>query len=240
MATRVLVVEDEFIIAEDISETLRSLGYDVTGNAVNYNEALKFLDSQYPDIVLVDINLGEEKDGIDVGTAIREKHQLPFIFITSHADKSTVDRAKHLKPNGYLVKPFDKNDLYTCIEIALASFSRQPQKEPAANETESNDAIFIKDGTTFIKIKHEDIWYLKSEANYVLIQTAHKKHLIRKTLKEFASTLPANRFIQVYKSYIINLSYVESVHADHVVVKQQEVPIGREFKEAFLKKVNIG
>ena len=83
MATRVLVVEDEFIIAEDISETLRSLGYLVTGNATGYKEALTMIATQKPDIVLVDINLGEEKDGIDVGTAIREQHQLPFIFITS-------------------------------------------------------------------------------------------------------------------------------------------------------------
>lgn len=240
MATRVLVVEDEFIIAEDISETLRHLGYQVAGNATGYNEAIKLLDTQNPDIVLVDINLGEKKDGIDVGTAIREKYQLPFIFITSHADKTTVDRAKHLKPNGYLVKPFDKNDLYTAIEIALASFLKKPQEQAAETEpSEIKDAIFIKDGTSFIKIKYEDIWLLKSEANYVSIQTAQKKHLIRKTLKEFAATLPPEIFMQVYKSYIINLSYVESVHSDHVVVKKQEVPIGREFKEAFFKKVNL-
>lgn len=240
MATRVLVVEDEFIIAEDISETLRSLGYQVAGNATGYNEAIKLIDTQNPDIVLVDINLNEKKDGIDVGTTIREKYQLPFIFITSHADKITVDRAKHLKPNGYLVKPFDKNDLYTCIEIALANFSKKPQEQITETEpTETKEAIFIKDGTSFIKIKYEDIWFLKSEANYVSIQTAQKKHLIRKTLKEFAATLPPEVFMQVYKSYIINLSYVESVHSDHVMVKKQEVPIGREFKEAFLKKVNL-
>lgn len=240
MATRVLVVEDEFIIAEDISETLRSLGYLVAGNATGYNEAIRMIDTQKPDIVLVDINLGEEKDGIDVGTAIREQHRLPFIFITSHADKTTVDRAKHLKPNGYLVKPFDKNDLYTCIEIALAGFSQKTQ-EPLAETTnpESKETLFIKDGTSFVKIKYEDIWYLKSDGNYISIQTPQKKHLIRKTLKDFGSSLPAETFFQVYKSYIINLNHIQSVHSDHVIVKEQEIPIGREFKDAFFKKVNI-
>lgn len=238
--TRVLIVEDEFIIAEDISETLRDLGYVVAGNATNYQEAITAFETQKIDVVLVDINLGEEKDGIDVGTVLREKYQLPFIFITSHADKTTVDKAKQLKPNGYLVKPFDKNDLYTSIEIALSNFSNKAEAAQDKQEEEpTSEAMFIKDGTAFIKIKFEDIWFIKSDGNYVSIKTEQKKHLIRKTLKEFGATLPANNFFQVSKSYIINLAYIDSVHSDHVLVKQQEIPIGREFKEDFIKKVNL-
>jgi two-component system response regulator LytT len=240
MATRILVVEDEFIIAEDISDTLRSLGYEVVGNATNYYEAVKFMDGGTTDLVLVDINLGDKKDGIDVAAAIKEKYKLPFIFITSHADKTTVDRAKNIKPNGYLVKPFDKNDLYTGIEIALSNFTERSAPMPLAEPTEDGtNTVFVKDGTSFIKIKHDDIWFVKSDGNYISIQTSQKKHLIRKTLKDFGSTLPAETFFQVYKSYIINLHHVQSVHSDHVIVKGQEIPIGREFKEAFLKKVNI-
>lgn len=240
MATRILVVEDEFIIAEDISETLRSLGYEVVGNATNYYEAVKFLDVKTTDAVLVDINLGGKKDGIDVGTAIKETYKLPFIFITSHADKTTVDRAKHLKPNGYLVKPFDKNDLYTSIEIALSNFTANTAAAPPAEAADDPEhTVFIKDGTSFVKLKHEEIWFVKSDGNYISIHTPQKKYLIRKTLKDFGSTLPPDTFFQVYKSYIINLHHIQSVHSDHVTVKQQEIPIGREFKEAFLKKVNL-
>lgn len=240
MATRILVVEDEFIIAEDISETLRSLGYDVVGNATNYFEAIKFLDEKTTDAVLVDINLGDKKDGIDVGTAIKETYKLPFIFITSHADKTTVDRAKHLKPNGYLVKPFDKNDLYTSIEIALSNFTpNAAAPSPAEPADDAENVVFIKDGTTFVKLKHDEIWFVKSDGNYINIQTPQKKYLIRKTLRDFGATLPADTFFQIYKSYIINLRHIHSVHSDHVIIKQQEIPIGREFKEAFLKKVNI-
>ena len=240
MATHILVVEDEFIIAEDISETLRTLGYVVAGHASSYSEAIRALDTKNIDLVLVDINLGEKKDGIDVGAVLREKYQLPFIFITSHADKATVERAKNLKPNGYLVKPFDKNDLYTSIEIALSNFSKNPETGSSEqSEAQNKDAIFIKDGVAFIKIKFDEIWYIKSDANYVSIQTEKKKHLIRKTLKELGSTLPPEMFMQIHKSYIINLICIDSVHSDHVMVKKQEVPIGREFKEPFFKKVNI-
>ena len=240
MGIRVLVVEDEYIIAEDMLETLQELGYAVAGHASAYNEALKMLDTLDLDIALVDINLGEEKDGIDLGTVIREKYQLPFIFITSHADKTTVEKAKHLKPNGYLVKPFDKNDLYTGIEIALANFSKKPATSASGGETpEAADTVFIKDGTSFVKLKHQDILYIKSDANYVSIITTQKKHLIRKTLKEFGATLPSEQFLQVHKSYIINISCIDSLHSDHVIIRKQEVPIGREFKESLLKKVKL-
>lgn len=239
MTTRILIIEDEFIIAEDIAETLRGLGYEVVGNATNYYEAIKMLDEKTTDVALVDINLGDKKDGIDVGTAIKERYKLPFIFITSHADKNTVDRAKNLKPNGYLVKPFDKNDLYTSIEIALSNFSpATPAPEEPAEDPDR--MVFIKDGTTFVKIRHDDIWFVKSDGNYISIQTAQKKYLIRKTLKDFGATLPAETFLQIYKSYIVNLSHIQAVHSDHVVLKQQEIPIGREFKDALLKKVNPG
>jgi two-component system, LytTR family, response regulator LytT len=234
MKTRVLVVEDEFIIAEDILETLKELGYQIAGYASTYSEALIMLNSVNPDIALVDINLNEEKDGVDLGTVIREKHQLPFIFITSHADKTTVEKAKHLKPNGYLLKPIDKNDLYTGIEIALANFSKQTL---ASDDTENT--TFIKDGTSFIKLKYADILFIKSDANYVSIQTTQKKHLIRKTLKEFGATLPAEIFLQIHKSYIINTVCIKSLHADHVMIDQHEIPIGREFKELFLKRVKL-
>lgn len=240
MATRILVVEDEFIIAEDISETLRSLGYEVVGNATNYFEAIQFLEEKKTDAVLVDINLGGKKDGIDVGTSIKETYRLPFIFITSHADKTTVDRAKNLKPNGYLVKPFDKNDLYTSIEIALSNFSSPAPTRVAEPSETADNTVFIKDGTTFVKLRHDEIWFVKSDGNYINIHTAQKKYLIRKTLKDFGATLPPDTFFQVYKSYLINLHHIQSVHADHVMVKQHEIPIGREFKESFLKKVNLG
>ncbi len=237
-STNILIVEDEFIIAEDTSETLQQLGYNVVGNVRNYDSAIEALTTQSVDIALIDINLGEEKDGIDVGTTIRETFDLPFIFLTSHADKTTVERAKHLKPNGYLVKPYNKKDLYTSIEIALANFSKKPETI-SSEEPSSKDAIFIKEGTGFTKLKFEDIWFVKSDGNYVSIKTAQKKHLIRKTLKELGLTLPGDLFFQIHKSHIINLSYIDSVHSDYVMVKQQEIPIGREFKEPFLKKVKI-
>lgn len=117
----VLIVEDEVIIAEDIASILRSLNYEVAGIALKYSQALDFLAKNTVDFVLLDIILGGNKTGIDLAQAINEQFKLPFIFLTSHADAATVKLAKAVKPRGYLLKPFSKDDLFTTLEIALSS-----------------------------------------------------------------------------------------------------------------------
>jgi DNA-binding NarL/FixJ family response regulator len=127
---RVLVVEDEPLIAEDIRETLDNIDFEVSGVAYDSDVALHELSSNTPDIVLLDINLGSNIDGIDIAEIINKRYQIPFIYLTSYADRSTVDRAKHTRPMGYIVKPFDERDLFTTLEIALFNFSQaQPKIE---------------------------------------------------------------------------------------------------------------
>jgi DNA-binding NarL/FixJ family response regulator len=125
---RVLVVEDEPLIAEDIRETLDNIDFEVSGVAYDSDSALDELESNTPDIVLLDVNLGSEIDGIDIAEIINKKYQIPFIYLTSYADRGTVDRAKHTRPMGYIVKPFDERDLFTTLEIALFNFSLSQPK----------------------------------------------------------------------------------------------------------------
>lgn len=125
--TKVLIVEDEIIIAEDMNQILDSLGYEVVGIAHKYSIAIEMLSQSKPDIILLDIMLGGSKTGIDLAHIINAQHKVPFVFLTSHADAATVKRAKEVKPRAYLVKPFNKEDLYTTLEVAL-SFDDNKQK----------------------------------------------------------------------------------------------------------------
>ena len=127
---RVLVVEDEPLIAEDIRETLDNIDFFVSGVAYNSDSALDQLATNTPDVVLLDVNLGSEKDGIEIAEIINEKYKIPFIYLTSYADRATIDRAKHTRPMGYVVKPFDEKDLFTTLEIAIFNFNlKQPAIE---------------------------------------------------------------------------------------------------------------
>ncbi len=116
---RVLIVEDEPLIAEDISDFVEELGFVSVGIAYNSEKAIYMIENAHPDIALLDINIEGDKDGIEVAQIIREKYHIPFIYLTSHSDKATLDKAKATLPYGYILKPFNEKDLLTTMEMAL-------------------------------------------------------------------------------------------------------------------------
>ncbi len=115
----VLIVEDEPIVAEDLRVHLRLLGYENIEKVMSAEEALEFVEKQPPDIVLMDIRLQGEMDGIDAAKLIHERLHLPVIFITAFADEESVERAKEAESFGYILKPFDSLTVKTTIEMAL-------------------------------------------------------------------------------------------------------------------------
>lgn len=117
--TKILVVEDEAIIADDIHTTLVRLGYDVPMPAASGAEAIESAGVHRPDLVLMDIKLQGPLDGIETATLLREKYSVPVVYLTSHSDDATLTRAKTTQPYGYLIKPFTERDLRTTIEVAV-------------------------------------------------------------------------------------------------------------------------
>lgn len=122
---RVLIVEDNPLIAEDIAGYLDDIDYDVLGIAYDYEMAIQALEHQLPDAAILDINLEGKPDGIGIGKAIREKYHIPFIYLTSYADRDTLEQIKPTRPYGYIVKPFDEKDLLSALEIALYNHAQQ-------------------------------------------------------------------------------------------------------------------
>jgi DNA-binding NarL/FixJ family response regulator len=134
MSLRILIVEDEPIISDDIESTLISNHYDIAGKAYSSTQAVDMLINRYPDLVLLDISIKGDKDGIDIATIIREKYHIPFIYLTSFSDKLTLDRAKLTMPYGYIVKPFKDRDLLTAIELGMYRFSTENNISPLIKE----------------------------------------------------------------------------------------------------------
>ncbi|MBL8716468.1 MAG: response regulator [Myxococcales bacterium] len=118
-AARILVVEDEGIVALDIQRTLARLGFDVTGVAASADEALAQARSEPPDLVLMDIHLRGARDGVHAAEDLRAELDLPVVYLTAHSDVATVQRAKLTEPLGYVVKPYKSAELLSVIEIAL-------------------------------------------------------------------------------------------------------------------------
>ena len=124
---RILIVEDDVIIAENIHDCLDSIDYEVSDIVYSKTAALSALRNNPPDMALLDINLQGGVEGIEIAQWINENGRIPFIFLTSYANKSIIDQVKHTRPMGYIVKPFDEKDLFTTIEIAYYNFSQNQQ-----------------------------------------------------------------------------------------------------------------
>ena len=122
---RVLIVEDEPLIAKNIGMYLNNNDYEVSGIAFDPEEALYQLKRNPPDLAILDINLESDRDGIEVARYINLHNNIPFIYLTSYSDKDTLERAKQTNPYGYIVKPFNDKTLFTTIEIALSNHARE-------------------------------------------------------------------------------------------------------------------
>ncbi len=135
-ATLIFIVEDEAIVAHDIKETLISLGYVITGIANSGETAIEKVKETRPDLVLMDIHLAGEMDGIETAGKIHVLYDIPVIYLTAYADKVLLDRAKITEPYGYILKPYDERELHSVIEMAL-------YKSKLEREIRKRDAILF-------------------------------------------------------------------------------------------------
>ena len=125
MPRSVFIVEDEYIIAEDLRSILSDLDYQVVGHSMNASDALVHIKKTAPDLVLLDIRIEGEIDGIALAKILNDKHNVPFIFITSHADQRTLEGIKETRPLGYVLKPFDRRDLYVALDIGFSKITNE-------------------------------------------------------------------------------------------------------------------
>ena len=126
---RVLIVEDEPLIAEDIAQGLKKNEFLVSAVVYSKEDAIEQLNTNLPDMVLLDINLSGEMSGIEIAEKINTQFNIPFIFITSYSDKQTLEKAKFTEPSGYIVKPFNEASLYSTLEIALYNHAQKNKRK---------------------------------------------------------------------------------------------------------------
>ncbi|NAY91144.1 response regulator [Muricauda sp. JGD-17] len=245
---KILIVEDNVIIADDMQSMLEEIGYEIVDNVIVYEQAVDVLKNNHIDLVLIDIILASDKTGIDLGKHIRANYNIPFIFVTSNSDRATVENAKTVKPDGYLVKPFEQQDLYTSIEIALSNFNYNSKMKGKQDETDvadgitSNsvlkDSIFVKKQHLYYRIQFEDIQFIKADNVYLEVNTVDKKFLVRSPLKDYLEKLPRNKFYRAHKSYIVNVDHIDAINSKDIMINNNLIPISKDFKEFIISSMN--
>ncbi len=239
----VLIVEDDPIIAADLSYFMKDFGYSPYPSVSNGADALLLLNNVRPDFILIDVTLEGEMDGIQLATEINKLYDLPLLFLTAHHDRKTIDRIKATQPSAYLVKPLQEFNLQTSIELSLYNHSHKKlantPNDSSSDDYVSGEHFFIKVKNQLKKILLEDILVLEAYDNYSFLHTTEHKHLIGSTLKSLDRRLAEYDFIRIHRSYIINLKAIEGIEEDLVLINNLHLPIGKTFKEDFMKKINL-
>lgn len=224
---KILIVEDEVLIAEDLKDMLISFGIDDIEMAHDKGAALETLETFKPDVVLLDIRMEKETDGIEIGEHISKNYQKPFIYITAHSDVEMIRRIVKTKPLAYITKPVKKSDLFASISLA------QEQMKGATNAT-----LKIKDGFSTLVIPIDVILYVESEGNYINIYCDKKRHVSRQSLDSIAEELGNHLFFRTHRSYLVNVARITSYSRKEVVLGDVILPISRNVADEFQQFMN--
>lgn len=215
-AVKILIVDDEVLIAELIKSYLAGFGYNHLFLAHTKKTAIQMIEHMNPDLVLLDLYLQQPKDGLEIANTIDEKGDIPYIFITANADMLIIQEAIHTKASGYITKPIKKTDLFAVIQIAL-------------NTIDSKEVKFlqVKDNGSVIRIPHADILFIESSGNYINIHTKTQKILSRQSLDWAQEQLPEQQFLRPHRSFIVNLSAVQRFTTRSLFIQKTEIPVSR-------------
>ena len=240
---KILIVEDEMIIAANISLQLTKLGYEVIGIATRGEEALIHIKQDQPDIILLDIQLKGKLDGIETARYINKDKNIPIIFLTANTDESYFNKAKATKPVAFISKPFKKIELQRAIELTISRLNLKNKfLDETTTQVESlpnilSDCIYIKRNDTMIKISINEILYVEADRNYCKIFSKNTECLLVMTLKELNDKLPDNHFLRIHRSYIVNLAHIDEVAGSHVVISKKAIPLSKTNRSNLLNRL---
>jgi DNA-binding LytR/AlgR family response regulator len=241
---RIYLVEDDYVVAKNLSFQLESLDYKVVGISETGEEGLLHILKEKPDLVILDIDLAGVMNGIEVGRKLQEQLHIPFIYITAHADAATMSEALPTEPWAYLPKPFNENTLRSSIELALYKSHHQKQRgtEEAGIRDKKytlDDAIFIKSKNRLVKVALRDILFVEANDIYSNVYTPDNKYLVNYTLKAIAEKFPESSFLRVHRSYLVNHQKVEALEYNDLIIGGHKIPIGKTYRDELMQFFDV-
>ena len=231
----ILVVEDEPFIAENISNKLKELGYIVAGTVESGEAALKHALRVNPDVVLFDINLAGDLDGIEAARLMQHEMQVVVIYLTSLNDKHTFARARKTEPAAWLEKPFNSRGLKQTIELAMDRQAGGPL--PPRHFPES---IFLRDSDQHIRLAVADILCIKADRAYCFVITLDGRKFQQSVpMNAMAKRIGSPDLVQIHKSYTLNLTHVTSVAGNTLIANNQEFLLGKKYSAGVKKRLGL-
>jgi DNA-binding LytR/AlgR family response regulator len=238
--TKILIVEDDMIIAANISLQLSNLGYEVTGIETKAEEAVHHALETKPDMILMDIQLKGKSSGIDAAHAIQKYLDIPLIYLTANVDDATFQKAKETHPFAFIAKPFTNLNLERTIALVEEKILEK-RTTVSVEDTfvdSQEDRIFIRNNNKLVKVMLDDILYVEADRNYCKIITAAHTYLVVSPMNKFCEKIDPKNFVRIHRSFVVNFSKLEAVAESYVEVKGKLIPIGKQHKEDLHRMLN--
>ncbi len=244
-ALKILMVEDDMIIAADISMQLTKLGYQVVGINISGEDALNMIENNRPDLILMDIVLTGKMNGIETAQIILEKYQIPVIFLTSNSDDATFQQALLAKPYAFISKPFQKAELARTLNLTFQRIAVEKDSETVSASTDHvsamEDRLFIRHKNQMEKVLLKEILFAEADRTYCKIHTEKQSYLLSVPLRNIEAQLPASDFFRVHRSYVVNLKKIDAIgeNYEYLTLLSHQIPIARRSKEEVIKRLRM-
>lgn len=233
----VLILVDDSFEASVLKECIESYNFNIVKITDNITDAMNTYHSHSIDFIIADVVLNGRPDGITfVKTLLKETPELttPFIFLTGHTERSVFEATKITKPHGYILKPFNEQEVLYTIELVL-------EKHNGAKKNCTTLPYFFKKNAVFHKVHPNDISLVEVEGRYCKVSTYENNFIIQYALADFKNQLPVF-FLRIHRNYIVNTNKIVEVHSkDNLIVleKNKYINFGRKYKNAFFENYNI-
>ncbi|PCJ28125.1 MAG: DNA-binding response regulator [Flavobacteriales bacterium] len=235
MKIKILIVEDEVLVAEEIAADLKDYGFEITEIAISSDECFNAIKKEIPNVILMDINIKGEQDGIETANMITKTHNIPIVYLTANTDSKTMERALASSPSAFISKPYTKKDLVIALELA---FNKHNEKLITTTTPKNTDSFFVKDGAHYTKINSHEINYIEADGSYSQIITTVKKYTLSTNLNHFQGNLNNPIFVRIHRSYIVNISKVEAFDKNSLTIAEKTLPISKSYQKEIMKFFN--
>lgn len=226
MKIKIHIVEDEVLVAEDTASDLENAGFEVTGISISGDEAIESIKVNPPHLILMDINIKGNQDGIETAEQINNLGSFPIIYVTSNTSSQFVNRALETKPHAFISKPYNLSDLIIAIELAMKKHNEQ-----ALHSNPEIDNIFVKSGDYHRKISLSQVTHIEADGSYCKVHTADQTYTLSFNLNHFQSEVKAKGLIRVHRSFIINTNHVDGFDRTSVLIGNKIIPVSSSYKD---------
>lgn len=240
-----MIVEDDQVVTTNLELLLAQENHEVVGSADNAKDAMDLFLKEHPDLIICDININGDVDGIELIKQINQVERVPVLFLTSIDEKEVFQKAKTANPYAFITKPIEKDTLERNIELAFQNIhltKANGQEDNGWNEDVMlKDCFFTKIGNKLKKISLDEIDYIEVEGKYCSVVVNNRRINVKISLKDFIQKLPESQFLRISRNYVVNVSKIEDIDTFNFQVKlgDRDLPISRTYKDDLMKRLNL-